>query len=151
MGNDFNVVILVFHGDRKVLSSLETNYLIIVRINHLIIGTRKFFKIVNIFISLFDSSDFIVKEFTPWKSCWYLFKFESIAVLPCLIIVNLSLLELYRESWVVIFTISVGLQASIKLLEVSAFSFKGALSGLRHFLVVESPLKIMKNAFYFTL
>ena len=28
--------------------------------------------------------------------------------------------------------------------------FKGALSGLRHFLATESPLKIMKNAFYFT-
>ena len=29
-------------------------------------------------------------------------------------------------------------------------SLKGALSGLRHFLANESPLKIMKNAFYFT-
>ena len=28
--------------------------------------------------------------------------------------------------------------------------FKGALSGLRQFLAVESPLKMMKNAFYFT-
>ena len=28
--------------------------------------------------------------------------------------------------------------------------FKGALSGLRQLLVAESPLKIMKNAFYFT-
>ena len=28
---------------------------------------------------------------------------------------------------------------------------KGALSGLRQFLVTESPLKIMKNAFHFTL
>ena len=27
---------------------------------------------------------------------------------------------------------------------------KGALSGLRQFLVTESPLKMMKNAFYFT-
>ena len=27
---------------------------------------------------------------------------------------------------------------------------KGALSGLRQFLAIESPLKIMKNAFYFT-
>ena len=29
--------------------------------------------------------------------------------------------------------------------------FKGALSGPRQFLANESPLKIMKNAFYFTL
>ena len=29
--------------------------------------------------------------------------------------------------------------------------FKGALSGLRQFLATESPLKMMKNAFYFTL
>ena len=29
--------------------------------------------------------------------------------------------------------------------------FKGALSGLRKFLAIESPLKIMKNIFYFTL
>ena len=28
---------------------------------------------------------------------------------------------------------------------------KGALSGLRKFLLVESPLKMMKNAFYFSL
>ena len=28
--------------------------------------------------------------------------------------------------------------------------FKGALSGLREFLTTKSPLKIMKNAFYFT-
>ena len=28
--------------------------------------------------------------------------------------------------------------------------FKGALSGLRQFLATESPLKIMKNPFYFT-
>ena len=27
---------------------------------------------------------------------------------------------------------------------------KGALAGLRQFLAIESPLKIMKNAFYFT-
>ena len=30
------------------------------------------------------------------------------------------------------------------------YSFKGALSGLRQFLALESPLKMMKNAFYFT-
>ena len=29
--------------------------------------------------------------------------------------------------------------------------FKGALAGLRQFLANESPLKMMKNAFYFTL
>ena len=29
-------------------------------------------------------------------------------------------------------------------------NFKGALSGLRQFLATESPLKMMKNAFYFT-
>ena len=29
--------------------------------------------------------------------------------------------------------------------------FKGALSGLRRFLATESPLKMMKNGFYFTL
>ena len=28
---------------------------------------------------------------------------------------------------------------------------KGALSGLRQFLATESPLKMMKNSFYFTL
>ena len=31
------------------------------------------------------------------------------------------------------------------------FKFKGALSNLRQFLANESPLKVMKNAFYFTL
>ena len=30
-------------------------------------------------------------------------------------------------------------------------TFKGALPGLRQFLAAESPLKFMKNAFYFTL
>ena len=30
-------------------------------------------------------------------------------------------------------------------------AFKGTLSGLRQFLVTQSPLKIMKNVFYFTL
>ena len=29
--------------------------------------------------------------------------------------------------------------------------FKGALQGLKQFLITESPLKITKNAFYFTL
>ena len=31
-----------------------------------------------------------------------------------------------------------------------AFNIKGALSGLIHFFPIESPLKMMKNAFYFT-
>ena len=30
-------------------------------------------------------------------------------------------------------------------------TIKGALSGLRQFLATEKPLKMMKNAFYFTL
>ena len=35
--------------------------------------------------------------------------------------------------------------------EISLHSdLKGALSGLRHFLPTESPLKMMKNAFCFT-
>ena len=29
--------------------------------------------------------------------------------------------------------------------------FKGALQGLKQFLITENPLKITKNAFYFTL
>ena len=32
-----------------------------------------------------------------------------------------------------------------------ATKIKGALSGVKQFLATESPLKIMKNAFYFTL
>ena len=31
------------------------------------------------------------------------------------------------------------------------FLIKGALSGLRDFLAIERPLKMMKNTFYFTL
>ena len=31
------------------------------------------------------------------------------------------------------------------------FNFKDVLSGLKQFLATESPLKVMKNAFYFTL
>ena len=34
---------------------------------------------------------------------------------------------------------------------VEPLNFKGALSGLRQFLATESPLKMMKNAFYFHL
>ena len=34
---------------------------------------------------------------------------------------------------------------------VAKVTFKDALSGLRQFLATESPLKMMKNAFYFTL
>ena len=33
---------------------------------------------------------------------------------------------------------------------ISTFIFKDALSGLRQFFGPESPLKMMKNAFYFT-
>ena len=32
-----------------------------------------------------------------------------------------------------------------------SLEINGALSGLRQFLATENPLKIMKNAFYFTL
>ena len=35
--------------------------------------------------------------------------------------------------------------------EINLKVFKGALSDLRQFLASESPLKMMKNAFYFTL
>ena len=35
--------------------------------------------------------------------------------------------------------------------DINPHMFKGTLSGLRQFLVNESPLKMMKNAFYFTL
>ena len=35
-------------------------------------------------------------------------------------------------------------------LRTAASVFKGALSDLRQFLATESPLKVMKNAFYFT-
>ena len=35
-------------------------------------------------------------------------------------------------------------------LECLIEKIKGTLSGLRQFLVIESPLKMMKNAFYFT-
>ena len=35
--------------------------------------------------------------------------------------------------------------------EINLRVFKGALSDLRQFLATESPLKMMKNAFYFTL
>ena len=34
---------------------------------------------------------------------------------------------------------------------LTPYSIKGALSGLRRFLATESPLNIMKHAFYFTL
>ena len=40
----------------------------------------------------------------------------------------------------------------LKLIEIKrqAKLFKGALSGLRQFFAIESPLKMMRNAFYFT-
>ena len=34
---------------------------------------------------------------------------------------------------------------------ISLFNVKGALSGLRHYLANESPLKMTENAFYSTL
>ena len=34
---------------------------------------------------------------------------------------------------------------------VNKIGLKGALKGLRQFLITESPLKMMKNAFYFAL
>ena len=36
------------------------------------------------------------------------------------------------------------------LLEIAACNIKGALSGLRQFLAIESPLKLLKNVFNFT-
>ena len=36
------------------------------------------------------------------------------------------------------------------IINEKCFCIKGALSGLREFLATESPLKMMKNAFYFT-
>ena len=41
------------------------------------------------------------------------------------------------------------LLACVKLL--AFHNYKGVLSGLRQFLAFESPLKMMKNAFYLTL
>ena len=38
-----------------------------------------------------------------------------------------------------------------KIAELSQSNFKGALKGLRQFLIIESPLKMIKNAFYFQL
>ena len=38
-----------------------------------------------------------------------------------------------------------------KIFFIKRALLKGALEGLRQFLVTESPLKMMKNAFYFTL
>ena len=35
--------------------------------------------------------------------------------------------------------------------QIQGFAFQGALSALRQFLETETPLKRMKNAFYFTL
>ena len=44
-----------------------------------------------------------------------------------------------------------GKRVTTSFVLVSLFFVKGALEGLRQFLITESPLKIMKNAFYFTL
>ena len=40
---------------------------------------------------------------------------------------------------------------SLKNLTIFLIMFKGALSGLRQVLALEIPLKMIKNAFYFTL
>ena len=39
----------------------------------------------------------------------------------------------------------------VSLVYRPTWSFKGALSGLRQFLAVESPLKMMENTLHFTL
>ena len=39
----------------------------------------------------------------------------------------------------------------VRLLKANEFYLEGALSGLIQFLATESPLKLMKNVFYFTL
>ena len=39
----------------------------------------------------------------------------------------------------------------IIIISVRGILFQGALSGLRQFLATKTPLKMMKNAFYFTL
>ena len=47
----------------------------------------------------------------------------------------------------------VGLQNHLReneLMSLVWYYLKGTLSGLRKFLAIESPLKMMKNAFYFT-
>ena len=47
----------------------------------------------------------------------------------------------------------VGLQNPLReneLMSLFWYYLKGTLSGLRKFLAIESPLKMMKNAFYFT-
>ena len=49
------------------------------------------------------------------------------------------------------FTTFIFIISSCFLLEFWNHKFKGALSGLRQFLATESPLKMMKYAFYFTL
>ena len=40
-------------------------------------------------------------------------------------------------------------QLIIQIYNKSKYNIKGALSGLRQFLTTESPLKMMKNTFYF--
>ena len=44
-----------------------------------------------------------------------------------------------------------GKQFLVSLIGSNRLMFKGAVSGLRQFVATESALKIMKNAFYFTL
>ena len=50
---------------------------------------------------------------------------------------------------VVEFQISWPVQSYLSIY-ASIGSIKGPLSGLRQFLIIETPLKMMKNAFYFT-
>ena len=38
----------------------------------------------------------------------------------------------------------------VSYVKITKLKFKGALSGLRQLLATERPLKVMKNAFYFT-
>ena len=41
--------------------------------------------------------------------------------------------------------------SDVKTINVRNHTIKAALSGLRQFVTIESPLKMMKNAFYFIL
>ena len=43
------------------------------------------------------------------------------------------------------------MKTQIQITRMSSIKIKGALLGLRQFLAAGSPLKIMKNAFYFIL
>ena len=58
--------------------------------------------------------------------------------------------ELTYSSMLLMKTTFEYIKTSIRNHKHSHSSLKGALSGLRQFLAAESPLKMMKNAFYFT-